>query len=155
MNKPKFSDKDYIDFLIASPHGIPCTEAARVQPEHDKAPALDAITRLLYRLQTDQNELWQEARSQVKLTRGILVIDDSTLDERYARHMALVHRQWSAKHRRVVLRHRLGQPAVHSGLPTENVELSKLGKGELELLIPVESTTRPGIKGKIRLIGSE
>ena len=102
MNKPKFSDKDYIDFLIASPRTFSCTEAARVQPEQDKAPAHDAIARLLYRLQADPDELWQEARTQVKLTRGILVMDDSTLDKPYARHMELVHWQWSGKHRRVV-----------------------------------------------------
>ena len=34
----------------------------------------DAITRLLYRLQADPDELWQEARTQVTLTRGILVM---------------------------------------------------------------------------------
>ncbi|MDB5868283.1 MAG: hypothetical protein JWP96_615 [Polaromonas sp.] len=33
MNKPKFSDKDSIDVLIASPRAFCCTEAARVQPE--------------------------------------------------------------------------------------------------------------------------
>jgi putative transposase len=73
-----------------------------VQPEQGKAPAHDAINRLLYRLRTGPDELWQEARTQVKLTQGMLVIDDSTLDKPYARHMDLVHRQWSGKHRRVV-----------------------------------------------------
>lgn len=67
-----------------------------------QAAVLDAITRLLYRLHTDPNELWHEARTQVKLTRGILVIDDATLDKPYARRMELVHRQWSGRHRRVV-----------------------------------------------------
>jgi putative transposase len=102
MNKPKFSDKDSIDVLIASPRAFCCTKAARVQPEQDKTPAHDAITRLLYRLESDPQALWQEARTQVKLSRGILVIDDSTLDKPYARRMALVHRQWSGKRWRVV-----------------------------------------------------
>ena len=34
--------------------------------------------------------------------RGILVLDDSTLDKPYARKMDLVTRHWSGKHRRVV-----------------------------------------------------
>ena len=103
MNKPKFSDKDYIDFLIASPRTFSCTEAARVQPEQGNSSAAhDAITRLLYRLQADPDQLWQEARTQVKLAQGILVVDDSTLDKPYARRMELVYRQWSGKHRRVV-----------------------------------------------------
>lgn len=42
------------------------------------------MTRLLHRLETDPDELWQEARTQVTLTRGILVIDDSTLNKPYA-----------------------------------------------------------------------
>ena len=44
MNKPKFSDKDYIGFLIASPRAFSCMEAARVQPGQANAPAHDAIT---------------------------------------------------------------------------------------------------------------
>ena len=36
------------------------------------------------------------------LTHGILVIDDTVLDTIYAEHMALVSRQWSGKHKRVV-----------------------------------------------------
>jgi putative transposase len=102
MNPPKFSAQDYIDFLIASPRAFSCMEAARVQPPQDKTPAHDAINRLLYRLQSDPHELWQEARTQVKLNRGMLVVDDSMLDKPYARQMELVHRQWSGKHRRVV-----------------------------------------------------
>jgi hypothetical protein len=46
--------------------------------------------------------LWAEARSQVLLNQGVLVLDDSTLDKFYAREMALVTRHWSGKHRRVV-----------------------------------------------------
>jgi hypothetical protein len=45
--------------------------------------------------------------------------------------------------------------SLHSGPPTENVTLSRLRKGKLELLIPVETMTHPGIKGNIRLIASE
>ena len=38
----------------------------------------------------------------VERKRGVLVVDDSTLDKPYAKKMELVHRHWSGKHHRVV-----------------------------------------------------
>lgn len=38
----------------------------------------------------------------VELTKGVLIIDDSTLDKPYASQMALVSRHWSGKHHAVV-----------------------------------------------------
>src|SRR2546421_8788605 len=102
MNPPKCSDEDYINFLIATPRSVSATEAARVQSEEEKAPAHDAFTRLLHRLEPDASTLWAEAQSQVSLHQGILVIDDSTLDKPYARKMELVVRHWSGKHHAVV-----------------------------------------------------
>jgi putative transposase len=102
MNAPKFSNTDYIDFLIASPRTFTCTEAARVQPTQSQPVAHDAITRLLHRQEADRDALWQEARTQIRLACGILVVDDSTLDKHYSRHIELVCRHWSGKHRRVV-----------------------------------------------------
>jgi putative transposase len=46
--------------------------------------------------------LWQEVKPLLKLTQGVLVIDDSTLDKPYASQMALVSRHWSGKHQAVV-----------------------------------------------------
>jgi len=102
MNPPKCSDEDYINFLIATPRQVSATEAARVQPEAEKVAAHDAFTRLLHRLEPDASTLWTEAKSQVSLHQGILVIDDSTLDKPYARKMELVTRHWSGKHHAVV-----------------------------------------------------
>jgi hypothetical protein len=102
MNPPKVSDEDYINFLIATPRQVSATEAARVQGEDEKAPAHDAFTRLLHRLEPSAEALWSEAKAQVSLTEGILVIDDSTLDKPYARKMELVTRHWSGKHHAVV-----------------------------------------------------
>jgi putative transposase len=102
MNPPKCSDQDYINFLIATPRQVSATEAARVQPEAEEAPAHDAFTRLLHRLEPDAQTLWQEASSQVSLRQGILVIDDSTLDKPYAKKIELVVRHWSGKHHAVV-----------------------------------------------------
>lgn len=102
MNPPKVSDEAYINFLIATPRQVSATEAARVQHEDEEAPAHDAFTRLLHRLEPDTVTLWREASSQVSLNQGMLVIDDSTLDKPYAKKMDLVVRHWSGKHHAVV-----------------------------------------------------
>jgi len=99
---PKCRDTDYIDFLIASPRAFCCTEAAKVQPESPDAPAHDAFTRLLHRLEPDPATLWDEARPMVHPKSGLLVLDDSTLDKHYAKKIELVSRHWSGKHERVV-----------------------------------------------------
>jgi hypothetical protein len=78
------------------------TEAARAQPDRPRPPAHDAFTRLLHRLEPAADALWAEAAPLVRRDRGILVLDDSTLDKPYARTMALVTRHWSGKHRQVV-----------------------------------------------------
>jgi putative transposase len=102
MNPPKCSDDDYINFLIATPRSVSATEAAKVQGDEEQPPAHDAFTRLLHRLEPEAETLWAEASSQISLSQGILVIDDSTLDKPYARKMELVVRHWSGKHHRVV-----------------------------------------------------
>ncbi len=102
MNTPRCADEDSIQFLIASPRVASATEAARVQPRHAAAPAHDAFTRLLHRLEPDPATLRHEVAGQVERKRGVLVVDDSTLDKPYAKKMARVHRHWSGKHHRVV-----------------------------------------------------
>jgi len=102
MNAPKVTDLDYINFLVAAPHVVTCTEAARVQPLGPRRAAHDALTRLLQRLAPDSGPLWDEAQAYVCRTAGLLIIDDSTLDKPYAHHIDLVHRHWSGKHHRVV-----------------------------------------------------
>lgn len=102
MNLPKVSDEDYINFLIATPRVCSGVEAARVAPHEDSAPAHDAFTRLLHRLEPDAATLWSEASTQVSLSSGILVVDDSTLDKPYAKQIDLVGRHWSGKHHAVV-----------------------------------------------------
>jgi hypothetical protein len=91
-----------VDFLVASPHAVSGTEAARTSPRRPTAPAHDAFTRLLHRLEPDPATLWQEVCPLVERRRGVLVVDDTTLDKPYARKIALVHRHWSGKHHAVV-----------------------------------------------------
>jgi DDE superfamily endonuclease len=102
MNNPKVQPEDYIQFLLGSPIQFTCTEAARVQPSKPEPPAHDAFTRLLTRLQPDPQQLWIEAQPHIRRDDGILVLDDSTLDKPFARHMALVGWHWSGKHHAVV-----------------------------------------------------
>jgi len=102
MNAPRCTDQDYIQFLIASPGPVTCTEAARVQPHSPFAPAHDAFNRLLHRLEPEPEELWQEAEPLVDKAKGFLVIDDSTLDKLYAKKIELVTRHWSGKHHKPV-----------------------------------------------------
>jgi putative transposase len=102
MSAPRCRDVDYIQFLIASPRTATCTEAARVQPERPDAPAHDAFSRLLYRLEPDPAALWAEAKPLVHRGGGVLIVDDSTLDKPYAAKIELVGWHWSGKHRAVV-----------------------------------------------------
>jgi hypothetical protein len=102
MNAPKVTDRDYIDFLVAAPRVVSCTEAAQSQPPGPHRAAHDAFTRLLHRQAPDSMPLWEEAQEHIDRTRGLLILDDTTLDKPYAHQIALVHRHWSGKHHRVV-----------------------------------------------------
>jgi hypothetical protein len=77
-------------------------EAAKVQPARANAPAHDAFTRLLQRLEPDAVALWQEVEPYVEKRSGVLILDDTTLDKPYAKKMELVTRHWSGKHHEVV-----------------------------------------------------
>lgn len=106
MNPPRCTAEDYIPFLLATPKGCSATEAARVQPDRPAAdapaPAHDAFTRPLHRLEPDPDTLWDEVRPLLRTTGGVLVLDDSVLDKPSARHMGLVGYHWSGRHKRVV-----------------------------------------------------
>ena len=102
MNPPKVNEEDYINFVIATPRQVTATEAERVQPESRDAPAHDAFTRLLTRLEPDAETLWTESMMQVDLGSGLLVLDDSTLDKPYSNRNDLVYRHYSGKHGEVV-----------------------------------------------------
>src|SRR3954465_5717292 len=102
MNAPRCTDDDYIQFLIASPKVVSCTEAARVQPRSHFAPAHDSFNRLLHRQKPDPATLWDEAEPLIAKNRGVLVLDDSTTDKLYSRKIDLVTNHWSGKHKKGV-----------------------------------------------------
>src|SRR5438128_1507890 len=101
MNPARATAEDYVQFLIGSPGAVSATEAARVQPVRPTAPAHDAFTRLLHRLEPDAQTLWADVRPLIDPAAGVLVIDDSTLDKPRAKHMGLVGHHWSGNHHRV------------------------------------------------------
>lgn len=101
MNPPRATSEDYIAFLVATPGEATATEMGRCQSTRPDAPAHDAFTRLLNRLEPEPETLWQEVRS-VLPTDGILVFDDTVLDKPHAKHIGLVAPFWSGRHQRVV-----------------------------------------------------
>ena len=73
MPRPKVSDMDFIDFLIATPRQATATEAERTQPTGVANPAAhDAYTRLLHRPEPDSEALWAEVRPDVRPRSGVL-----------------------------------------------------------------------------------
>jgi putative transposase len=101
MNAPHADADDYIAYLVATPGPGTATEMARCQPAGPDAPAHDAFTRLLNRLEPDPDALWAEVRPLLP-TGGVLVFDDTVLDKPHAKHMGLVGWFWSGRHNRVV-----------------------------------------------------
>ena len=62
----------------------------------------DCFLRVLQKQPPDTATLWHEAKQYVTLTKGCLVLDDTTLDKPYAKKMPLVTWHWSGTHRRGV-----------------------------------------------------
>jgi hypothetical protein len=102
MNPPRVNELDLVHFLVATPKVCSAAEAGRPLADPTDAPAHDAFSRLLYRLEPDATTLWDDVQPLLVRTRGVLVIDDSTLDKPYARQIELVGYHWSGKHHRVV-----------------------------------------------------
>jgi len=94
---------DFTPFTSPSPPKRP-SPAPRQQDANQKLqyPAHDAFTRLLQRQPLDTKALWQEAERFVDKKKGLLVLDDTTLDKPYAQKMELVTYHWSGKHQRMV-----------------------------------------------------
>jgi len=103
VNPRKVDEYDYIQFLLAAQRVFSTVEASKVVSGEDGAPAHDAYTRLLQRIPPDSQALWQEVEHLVVKTKGVLVIDDTTLDKPYAEKMAMVSSHWSGKHQAVVM----------------------------------------------------
>jgi hypothetical protein len=95
MNQPRGTDTDDIAFLVAAPHVVRATEAARAHPLRADAPAHDACTRRLHRLEPDPAARWHAVAPRGTRGRGVLVVADTPRDQAYARKMERVQRHWS------------------------------------------------------------
>ena len=102
INPAKCTEFDYINFLVASSRVFSCTEASKCSFLDSNSPAHDSFTRLLGRQPPDTESLWGEVKYLVNPKIGLLIIDDTTLDKPYSKHMDLVYRQWSGKHHQIV-----------------------------------------------------
>lgn len=85
MNPLKCDELDYIHFLIAAQRSFTI--------------AHDAFTGLLQRKPLDKEAFGHGAETFVDKKRGLLVLDDTTLDNPYTRKMDLVTWHWSGKHK--------------------------------------------------------
>ena len=103
MNPQKVDEHDYIQFLLAAQRVFSTVEASKVVSGGENLVAHDAYTRLLQRIPPDSQALWQEVESLIEKAKGVLVIDDTTLDKPYAEKMAMVTSHWSGKHHAVVM----------------------------------------------------
>ena len=98
MNPPRCKDEDYIQFLLATPKVCSAVEAARVGPARPDAPAHDAFTRLLHRVEPDAVALWREVEPLVARDGGVLVVDDGVLDKPHSHRIETVSYQRSGRH---------------------------------------------------------
>jgi hypothetical protein len=57
MNPPRVTPEDYISHLVVHPSEFTATEMARCHPDGPDAPAHDAFTRMLNRLEPDTEPL--------------------------------------------------------------------------------------------------
>ena len=90
MNSPRYSSEEYIQFLIASPKNTTCMEASKCTPDKENQPAHDAINRLLQKQPLNTKALWEESKHLVRKDRGVIVLDDTTLDKPYSQKTDLV-----------------------------------------------------------------
>ncbi len=143
MNKAKVTEYDYIDFLIGTQRVYSCPEAERVHPDEEEGPAHDAYTRQLHRLFPTTERLWSEAKEQVDLHKGSLIVDDSPLDKFYSRKIAWVTRHWSGKHKRVVQGINLVTRLAHN----RQVNLDRTGNRSLNQVEIAETGALVHLKG--------
>jgi hypothetical protein len=83
-------------FLLSEPKSSTCTRLAEIANiSHD------SINRFLERENYEPKDLFDEAKTGLELTGGILSVDDTVLDKPYSKYISLVGHFWSGKHHKV------------------------------------------------------
>ena len=102
MNVPKVDVLDYIHFRVAAQRVFTPPKRLGFRQGSSTHQRTRAYPRLLKRIPSDTEALWQEVAPFVQPDRGVLVVDDTILGQPHTRKMALVRHHWSGKHKRVV-----------------------------------------------------
>lgn len=99
---PKYTEIDYISFLMGAQCELSCVRGADCFPTDSFNIAHDAINRFLLRESLSTEALWNEVKPFVELKSGWLVADDTVIDKIHSKKIEGTYFQWSGKHRKVV-----------------------------------------------------
>ena len=90
---------DYCQYLLSSPINYTLTHFA----DHREAFSHDMINRYLAGDRVPPRLIWEQVKGHIDVTAaGYVVFDDTVLDKRYARKIALVRRQYSGNAKGVI-----------------------------------------------------
>ena len=97
MDKP--TRLDYCQYLLSSPINYTLTHFA----DHSERFSHDMINRYLAGDRIAPRLVWEHVKSHIQVTRqGYVIFDDTVLDKRHARKIALVRRQYSGNAKGVI-----------------------------------------------------
>ena len=97
MDKP--TRLDYCQYLLSSPINYTLTHFA----DHSERFSHDMINRYLAGDRIAPRLVWEHVQSHIQVTRqGYVILDDTVLDKRHARKIALVRRQYSGNAKGVI-----------------------------------------------------
>ncbi len=87
----------YIGFMMSEYKSTTCTRLSEVMNiSHD------SVNRFLWRENSEPEDLFNEAKTQLNLVGGTISVDDTVLDKPYSKHMKFVSHFWSGKHHKIV-----------------------------------------------------
>jgi hypothetical protein len=97
MNKP--TRLDYCQYLLSSPINYTLTHFA----DHSEEFSHDMINRYLAGDRIAPRLVWEHVKANIQVTRqGYVIFDDTVIDKRHARKIALVRRQYSGNAKGVI-----------------------------------------------------
>jgi len=101
MGKSKCSRELYCKFLEVTSSRYSALSLSEVAPEN-MSLSHDSISRWLSSAKVQPKDLWEAARKEIDVMRGILAFDDVVIDKSRSSKMELVKRQYSGAEHRVI-----------------------------------------------------
>ncbi len=89
----------YMGFLIEEPKSLTCTRLAELTDI-----SIDSVNRFLNREDYQPEDIFNEVKSELYLTGGMLSVDNTVLDKPYSRAKELISHFWAGKHHKTVIR---------------------------------------------------